>query len=339
MWAYQLVAPRTFELVDVRAPHENEIPEGSVVLRVEAGGICGSDLPFYKGSAPRVPGFTVREADGPPLGMPLHEVVGEVIGGKGTDLPVGARVVGWATGTNGLSEFCVTRASSLTVIDNTRPGAEAVALQPLACVINAVERIPNVAGRTVTVLGLGPIGVLFAHVLKSSGAERVVGVDVIDRADITSGFGVDETVRATARRHATRCRQDDRLRTEVVIECIGHQSGTIVDAIDTVTPGGTIYYFGIPDDDYYAFPMEAFLRKNLTLIAGFTDEPSRRPSLAAAIAYAEEWPELLPSYSTHALPMAAVGHAFERAANPAPGQLKITLDASIDVADLPLKDA
>jgi threonine dehydrogenase-like Zn-dependent dehydrogenase len=227
-----------------------------------------------------------------------------------------------------LAELCVTRASSLAVIGHDRPATEAVALQPLACVIDAVARIPAVAGRTVTVLGLGPIGVLFAHVLKSNDAKQVIGVDVVDRDDIATEWGVDAVVQSTARSHAMRCRESAHLQTDLVIEAIGHQSGTIFDAVDIVAEHGTIYYFGIPDDDYYAFPMESFLRKNGTLMAGYTDEPRRRSALQAAGAYAKEWPGLLSTYVTHVLPVADVSDAFARAATPAPGQLKITLDAS-----------
>ena len=50
------------------------------------------------------------------------------------------------------------------------------------------------AGLTCAVLGLGPIGLLFCHVLKERGAARVFGVDRVDRSAIAPRFGVDDVV-------------------------------------------------------------------------------------------------------------------------------------------------
>ena len=68
-----------------------------------------------------------------------------------------------------IAEYGVTEGDSLVPDDGKLSPADAVVAQPLACVIYAVERMGNVAGQRVAVLGQGPIGMLFSHVLKSMG--------------------------------------------------------------------------------------------------------------------------------------------------------------------------
>ncbi|MDL9978370.1 zinc-dependent alcohol dehydrogenase [Microbacterium sp. ASV49] len=313
----RLVAPQRFEACDVGEPDAADLPAGDVLLRMLAGGICGSDLQFFRG---------VRQLDAPergnlpaPAGFPAHEVVGVVVASAHDDVRVGETVVGWATGYDAIAEYVVTRGDGLTTFDAALPIVTAVMLQPLACVLAAVSRLGDVAGCTAAVLGQGPIGVLFSHVLKTSGAVHVTGVDRVDRRDVAATFGVDEMVWASADRWARN--QHDDSRPHVVIEAIGHQTATLNDAVEAVAPGGRIYYFGIPDERIYPFDMDRFLAKDLTLISGLTR--NRRHWLSAAEEYLSRHPDLAAAYVTDIVGTHDITSAYERAVNPRPGQLKI----------------
>src|SRR3954449_576861 len=74
MWAYAITAPGRLERVE--APEPQPRAPGRVLVELKAGGICGSDLPSFHG----VRGVFV-DGYGEP-GFPLHEVVGEVVGGE-----------------------------------------------------------------------------------------------------------------------------------------------------------------------------------------------------------------------------------------------------------------
>ena len=104
-------------------------------------------------------------------------------------------VVGWASGFDGLMEQVVADGDGLASYDQALRPEHAVALQPLACVLYAVEQLPDLTGRHVAVLGQGSIGLLFSHVAKAAGAAQVTGVDPVDRTDIGPAFGVDKTHR------------------------------------------------------------------------------------------------------------------------------------------------
>ncbi len=55
-----------------------------------------------------------------------------------------------------------------------------------------------------------------------------------------------------------------------MIEAVGHQVATLGHAVEAAAPGGTVFYFGVPDDDCYPISMRTMLRNNLTLKAGVT---------------------------------------------------------------------
>ncbi|WP_433062385.1 zinc-binding dehydrogenase [Dactylosporangium sp. CS-033363] len=323
MWAARLVAPSTFAHVRAPAPLAEALAPGEVLLRVVAGAICGSDMPLFKGAVQRQGGLGNHPDGAPPgVGCPMHEVVGEVLASRHPGFAPGSRAVGWALGQDAIAELVITEGDSLVPDDGRLPPTQAIVTQPLACIIYAVERMGDMAGKRVAVLGQGPIGVLFSHVLKARGA-FVVGVDRVDRSAVAPAFGVDEFVHASCDRWVESLGPADR--PEVVVESIGHQVGTLACAIEAAALGGLVYYFGVPDDLVYPVPMHAFFRKDLTLRAGTTKDRPR--VLRAAQDYLREHPAILDAYVTHQLPMSRVQEAYDLAAAPRAGQLKVVCEA------------
>ena len=260
---------------------------GRVVARFQAGGICGSDLPSFLGARD----LLVGASRGKP-GYPLHEVVGVVEASAAEGLPVGTRVVGWAEGHLGMVERFVARADQVCAIGDELAPAHATVIQPLCTVLYAVRRLGDVRGARVAVIGQGSIGLLFSHALKAAGAGHVTGVDPVDRRDVAEAFG--------------------------------HQAATLEDAVEAVAHGGTIFAFGVPDETHYAFPFARFFRKDATPISGVTQD--RRRSLEAARDHLLEHRELLETYVTDVVPAAEAQTAFELAAQPAAGRLKVVLE-------------
>ncbi|OAN39668.1 zinc-binding dehydrogenase [Mycolicibacterium iranicum] len=322
MWSYRLIAPYTFTKSDVLPRSPESLCDGQVLLRFLAAGICGSDLPGFRGAKGRLPFDTGKQA-AEKDGFPIHEIAGEVIASRHPAHRQGDRVVGWASGFDGLMEEVVADGDGLVAYDTSLSPAHAVALQPLACVLYAVEQLPDLAGRHVAILGQGSIGLLFSHVAKASGAAHVTGIDPIDRADVGPSFGVDAVVRATSDRWVSHLMPD--AKPDIVIEAVGHQVATLGHAIEAAAFGGTVFYFGVPDDDYYPISMRTMLRNNLTLKSGVTME--RRRVLYKADTFAAEHPGLLDRYLTHTFGIDEVQAAFELASRPVPGRIKIAIAA------------
>jgi L-iditol 2-dehydrogenase len=321
MWAYSLTLPRHFERVEVPTLDVQQLQPGQVLLRTLAGGICGSDLPGFAGELSPLTEDTGRYAADQP-GFPMHEVVGEVVASRTPRLAEGSLVVGWATTRSAIAEYVVTEGDSLAGYDARLEPTTAVLLQPLACVLYAVDQLGPIEGRAVAVIGQGPIGILFSHVLKHRArAGRLTGVDPVDRSDVASAFGVDEMVQSTSERWAARLEEHDR--PEVIVEAVGHQTETLGDAIEAVAVSGLVSYFGVPVFHPYAIDMWKLMRKQVTLKAGTT--LSRSQYLVSADTYLAEHPLLAEQYATHRYPVAEVTDAYQTASIPAKGRLKVVV--------------
>jgi threonine dehydrogenase-like Zn-dependent dehydrogenase len=63
MWSYRLVAPYTFERRELPDISPESLAEGQVLLRFLAAGVCGSDLPGFRGTQGKLAGDTGASAE------------------------------------------------------------------------------------------------------------------------------------------------------------------------------------------------------------------------------------------------------------------------------------
>jgi L-idonate 5-dehydrogenase len=193
---------------------------GQVLVRNTHGGICGSDLHYYRHGA--VGAFALRE----PLALG-HEVVGRIETDPSGTLPTGtpvaihpaspcghcpecvggvrnlcrnARYFGSAASfphtQGGFSEYMIVRQDQIRALPTSLPLSRAVLAEPLAVGLHALNRAGGVAGAKVLVGGSGPIGILAAGAAKAAGAEEVWTTDLLDHPlKIALDVGVDRTVR------------------------------------------------------------------------------------------------------------------------------------------------
>ena len=109
---------------------------GRVLVRLLAGGICGSDLPSFIGRR-----NTFVDFYGEP-GYPLHEVVGEVVARRAA-----ARARGSSAGPSVTSGWPSTSSRAPTrslALDDELTDVEATVVQPLCTVLHQLDRIPDV---------------------------------------------------------------------------------------------------------------------------------------------------------------------------------------------------
>ncbi|WP_232665494.1 L-idonate 5-dehydrogenase [Pseudonocardia sp. TRM90224] len=192
--------------------------EGEVLVAMEWGGICGSDISYWRHGAsgtavlrhPLVLGHEVAGrvvgmgggVAGVEVGQPVTVHPAELVGDA--DLPADranlhpkVRYYGSAAfdphtqgGFSELKTVPVGQLRSLPDGVDTRSGALA---EPLAVAMHAVRRGGDPTGRTVLVNGAGPIGCLVVAAAKRAGAARVIAADVAGSALATArALGADE---------------------------------------------------------------------------------------------------------------------------------------------------
>ena len=269
--------------VDERPEPEPAAPDDAIV-RVEASGICGSDLHIYHGRVKIEPGFVIG-----------HEYVGTVIAaGEGVSgVAVGDRVLGtYGTACGGCfhcrrSEYhkCDSarvfgHGATLGSLDGTQ--AEQV-LVPTANL--TLRRVPeglsddaalfagDVAGTayhavhgdaaggrplepgsTVAVVGLGPVGLCAVQVAKASGAAEVIAVDTVaDRLEMARSFGA-VPVHLTEEDPRARVKElTEKRGVDLAVDAVGHPEALDL-ACRLARKAGTVSLTGV-----YAEPAEVHL--------------------------------------------------------------------------------
>ncbi|MDQ2778721.1 MAG: L-idonate 5-dehydrogenase [Pseudomonadota bacterium] len=194
-----------------------------VLLRLGAGGICGSDLHYYQHG--RVGAFEVRE----PL-VPGHEASGVVkaIGSAVTRVVPGDKVAINPSHPCGVCDYCsagrgnlcrrmfflgsasvfphaqgmfreafVMGERQLTTISEPHISlGEIACAEPLSIGLHGINRAGPVVGETVLVTGGGTIGCMTVMAARLAGAAQVICCDINDRAlEIARKVGADHTIR------------------------------------------------------------------------------------------------------------------------------------------------
>jgi threonine dehydrogenase-like Zn-dependent dehydrogenase len=97
-----------------------------------------------------------------PPGAPIHECAGQVVESSSDQYRPGDWVIGIPDGDQGLAESFVAQAAKAVRLPSDLVSCDASCLiQPLSTVMHAVDRLGNIQGQSVTVVGLGSIGFLF----------------------------------------------------------------------------------------------------------------------------------------------------------------------------------
>jgi threonine dehydrogenase-like Zn-dependent dehydrogenase len=208
------------------------------------------------------------------------------------------------------------------------PGVAAL-IQPLSTLLFAVEKLGDVTGREVLILGAGPIGLFAAWLLRRGGAAHVRVVDPV-AARCEAGLKFGATAFLTATSGEARALQRSRLTgwplAEIVVEAVGHQPGTLNDAIALARSGGRLLALGVPDQPVYALDYERLFRKNLHLIASVA--PQWETYLARAADLLCRFQTELKPLITHRFGMGAATAAYALAEQKEEGVLKVLLEAS-----------
>lgn len=273
------VAPRQMEVRDTADP----VPAaGQALLRMEAVGICGSDLHVFHGTHPYA---TFPQTQG-------HELSGTVVAyGDGGDgpVPVGERVaveplipcghcypcrrgrqncctrlaVLGAHVPGGMQELFVVRTQSLYPVGDLEPDLAAL-VEPVSIGLQVVVRAGIEAGETVAVFGAGAIGQAVLLGAVDRGA-RVAVVDLIaSRLELASGFGAEVVVRGDDDPVAALTEWTGGDGPAVVIDATGVPA-VIRSAFDLVAASGRIVIVGISTREV-SLPVIEFTRKELTVL-------------------------------------------------------------------------
>jgi 2-desacetyl-2-hydroxyethyl bacteriochlorophyllide A dehydrogenase len=276
MKAISISKPNAIGVVETDDPRPKD---NEVRIKVDACGICGTDIHIYRGEYlgdyPIIPG---------------HEFAGTIVeAGQGiTRFKEGERVavepniscnncvnclnnrqnfcLNWrAIGVlepGGMAEFvCAPEEATFGIGDlDFERGAF---VEPLSCVLHGIERAnPRLSDR-ILILGAGPIGLLLLQTARLRGAGEIAVVDKNEaRLQKAEGSGATETF--------ANLEGIEEESYDVVIDATGAPS-VMRRTLDFARKGGTILLFGVaPAGSLMEIEPFKIFRKGLTILSSFT---------------------------------------------------------------------
>ncbi len=315
--------------------------EGELLLKVEASGVCGSDvMEWYRlPKAPLVLG---------------HEVAGTVaeVGAGVVSFRSGERVVATHHVPCDVCRYCRTdRHSVCDMLRTTHfdPGgfAELIRLppanvargifrlpdtvssdegsfvEPLACAVRA-QRIAGLApGDSVAVLGSGISGILHIQLARALGAGRIFATDPVPyRLEQARRFGADEVIPASEDVPARIRRANGGRGAEQVLVCTAAPQA-IRQAFATVDRGGAILFFApVPPGAAFPVPLHDLWSDGIRIVHSYAGPPA---DMLTALDLITHRRVDVASMVTHRLPLARAQEAFDLVAG-AGESLKVILD-------------
>jgi L-idonate 5-dehydrogenase len=274
----------------IEPAEDPQIGPGQVLIRLGAGGICGSDLHYYFEG--RNGSFVIRE----PL-IPGHEASGVVakVGPGVTRVKPGDKIAVSPSHACGHCDYC--REGREHLCRNMRflgsaslyphvqgmfceyfvmgerqcyPVAGDISLgelafaEPLAVALHAVNRGPVLVGKSVLITGAGTIGCLTAIAARLAGAREITVSDVLDRPLATAtAAGADRTIRADRDPGALAAPQFD-----VAYEVSG-SFAALKACVAAVKRGGTVVQVGTLPHEPLPFVVNEIMSKELDLKGAF----------------------------------------------------------------------
>ncbi|MGA0598367.1 L-idonate 5-dehydrogenase [Enterovirga sp. CN4-39] len=288
--------------VVIHPPHQlrvEDVPDelmgpGQVRVAVKAGGICGSDLHYYRHG-----GFGAVRVKAP---MVLgHEASGVVraVAPDVTAVAVGDRVainpsrpcracrycleglanhcenmrfygsaMPWPHVQGAFRDELVCDAGQCEIAPSDVSYEELALCEPLAVVLHAARQSGSLLQKRVLVTGSGPIGALAVAVARHLGAEEIVATDVLpEPLEIVRRLGADRAIEVSTSPDQLAAYAAGKGTFDVLFECSGNETA-IRAALPAMRPRATIVQLGIAGAEV-AFPINSVVAKELELKGSF----------------------------------------------------------------------
>jgi L-idonate 5-dehydrogenase len=266
---------------------------GQVTVAIKRGGICGSDLHYYRHG-----GFgTIRLKEPMVLG---HEVAGEIteVGTEVTDFAPGQRVAISPSRPCGHCAYCqkgqqnhclnmrfygsampmphiqgafqqalIADATQCHRVSDDISIEEAAFAEPFAVTLHAITRAGSLANKRVLVTGCGPIGVLAITAARAHGAQEIVATDVSDfTLGLARTMGADATINVAASPQGLDAFKPNKGTFDVMIEASGNESALRA-GLECLRPRSILIQLGLGGD--ISIPQNLIVSKEIEIRGSF----------------------------------------------------------------------
>jgi len=338
---------KTVHLTGIRQLKVSDIPSPQiksptdVLLRIEAVGLCGSDIHYYQtgkiGDQVVHYPFTL----GHECAAVVEDVGPDCKGVKQGDPVVidpavscghcdqclanrrhtcrNLRFLGCPDQLEGcLSEFYILPEDNCFPVSHDMTPAQRVLVEPLSIGFYAVNFLNDKNIQSIGIFGSGSIGLSTALSARARGISRIYMTDKIDsRLDAARTAGALWAANPEKTDIAKNIKEREPFLLDAVFECCGDQDALDL-AVELLKPGGTLFIIGIPETDHITFDVHKIRRKEIVL------QNIRRQNkcVSKAISLIQENRVSVDFMATHTFSLNESQEAFELASSYADGVIK-----------------
>ena len=330
------------------APEPQLTGPRDVLLRIDAVGVCGSDVHYYRtgriGAAvvrfPFVMGHefagTIERTGVEVRGLQpgQHVAVDPLVAcGHCDQCRAGRfntcrnqRFMGNPGELSGaLAEYVVLPDECCHPVPGSMTDGQAAMIEPLSIGIHAQRLAQMETGATIAILGSGPIGLCVLLACRAAADCTVYMTDLIDeRLAMAKQLGAAWTGNPKQADVVKAIGESESAGVDLVFECAGEQE-TLNQAVELLKPGGTLVMVGIPEFDEVRFQAHTLRRKELTI----KNVRRQNRCIAPAIELVSSGRINIDPLMTHHFPLAETAAAFDLVSGYRDGVIK----AMIHVAD------
>ena len=301
------------------------LKQDEVLVKVEACGICGTDVHIVEGASRSSPPVVIG-----------HEFAGVVedVGRSVVEVAAGQRVAVdpniscascffcrrgivhlcsdlRALGVDldgGMAEYCIVPAKQIHTLPQNMPTEVCAFIEPVSCAIHGIDLANIRGGDTVVILGSGTIGLIMLQLARDAGAARIILVEPLEyKRALANQLDADIVLDPNVSDVKTTVHELTQVGADVVIECAGKVE-TAQLALELARRGGLVEFFGVcPIGENISVEPNKIYFKEMTIVGSYVNPHT----FARSIGMLQSHKVRLDEFLLHRFPLDGVHEALQ----------------------------
>ena len=282
----------------VRSTPVRTLLPNEVLLKVQACGVCGTDVHIIEGTSRSTPPVVLgHEFTGvvEDVGVAVHGVAAGQRAAVDPNISCGVcyfcrrglvhlcanlQALG-VDRDGGMAEYCFVPSHQIYVLPDGMQAEAAAFVEPVSCAVHGIDRADISAGDTVVIIGGGTIGLIMLQLARNAGASRIILVEPHEhKRTIAAELGADVLLDPAVNHTKTAVADITNVGADVVIECVGKPQ-TAQLALEVARRGGTVEFFGVcPIGEKIPVEPNQIYFKELTVVGSYVNPNTFSRSIA-----------------------------------------------------------
>ena len=282
----------------VRSTPLRTLLPNEVLLKIQACGVCGTDVHIVEGTSRSTPPVVLgHEFTGvvEEVGLAVHGIAPGQRAAVDPNISCGVcfycrrglvhlcdhlKALG-VDRDGGLAEYCFVPEKQIYLLPNDMQTEAAAFVEPVSCAIHGIDKAGIKAGDTVVIVGGGTIGLIMLQLAQNAGAGRTILVEPLEQKRQIAAVLKADTIFNPVEVDIKGAIMDiTHVGADVVIECVGKPQ-TAQLSLELARRGGTVEFFGVcPIGEKISVEPNQIYFKELTVVGSYVNPNTFSRSIA-----------------------------------------------------------